>query len=79
MTNGAILSPLKLNKVITYLDKEIFMLFFYSLLFCKVVLLQATLAVAGALHMSTVYIVTLDCHDLLMCLNLSLVCFTEGV
>lgn len=54
MTNGAILSPLKLNKVITYLDKEIFMLFFYSLLFCKVVLLQATLAIAGALHMSTV-------------------------
>lgn len=42
MTNGAILSPLKLNKVITYLDKEIylFMLFFYTLLFCRVVLLQ---------------------------------------
>lgn len=42
MTNGAILYPLKLIKVITYVDKEIFqfMLFLYTLLFCRDVLLQ---------------------------------------
>lgn len=42
MTNGAVLSLLKLIKVITYVDKEIFlfMLFFCTLFFCKDVLLQ---------------------------------------
>lgn len=39
----------------------------------------ATLAVAGALYMSTIEIVTLDCHNFLMHLNLSLVYFTVGI
>lgn len=41
MTNGAVLSLLKLTKVIIYVDKEIFLcILFFCTLFCKDVLLQ---------------------------------------